>query len=143
MAELICDGIHVHPSTVRAAFKLFPGRICLVSDTLRCCGMPDGEYELGGQQVFLKDNIARLADGTIAGSASNLYKCMLNAIDFGIQAAVAINSSTIIPARELGCEAEIGSIEEGKLADFVLCDEQLRRKAVYIGGYKISAKGKR
>ena len=137
VAELICDGLHVHPSSVRMAFKLFPGRICLVSDALRCCGMPDGEYELGGQQVFLKDNIARLADGTIAGSASNLYQCMLNAIDFGIPTAEAINSATIIPARELGCQEEIGSIEEGKLADFVVCDEQLRCKAVYIGGKKI------
>lgn len=137
VAELICDGLHVHPSSVRMAFKLFPGRICLVSDALRCCGMPDGEYELGGQQVFLKDNIARLADGTIAGSASNLYKCMLNAIDFGIPTATAINSATIIPARELGCDGEIGSIEEGKLADFVVCDEQLRCKTVYIGGKKI------
>ena len=137
VAELICDGLHVHPSSVRMAFKLFPGRICLVSDALRCCGMPDGEYELGGQQVFLKDNIARLADGTIAGSASNLYQCMLNAIDFGIPTASAINSATIIPARELGCQEEIGSIEEGKLADFVVCDEQLRCKAVYIGGKKI------
>lgn len=137
VAELICDGLHVHPSSVRMAFKLFPGRICLVSDALRCCGMPDGEYELGGQQVFLKDNIARLADGTIAGSASNLYQCMLNAIDFGIPTAEAINSATIIPARELGCQEEIGSIEEGKLADFVVCDEQLRCKTVYIGGEKL------
>lgn len=137
VAELICDGLHVHPSSVRMAFKLFPDRICLVSDALRCCGMPDGEYELGGQQVFLKDNIARLADGTIAGSASNLYQCMLNAIDFGIPTAEAINSATIIPARELGCQEKIGSIEEGKLADFVVCDEQLRCKAVYIGGKKI------
>ena len=136
-AELICDGLHVHPSSVRMAFKLFPGRICLVSDALRCCGMPDGEYELGGQPVFLKDCIARLADGTIAGSASNLYSCMLNAIDFGIPAAQAINAATITPARQLGRDSEIGSIEEGKLADFVVCDERLQRKAVYIGGVKL------
>lgn len=137
VAELICDGLHVHPSSVRMAFKLFPGRICLVSDALRCCGMPDGAYELGGQEVYLKDNIARLADGSIAGSATNLYKCMLNAIDFGIPAATAINSATIIPARELGCAGEIGSIEEGKLADFVVCDARLSPKAVYIGGEKL------
>lgn len=136
-AELICDGLHVHPSSVRMAFKLFPGRICLVSDALRCCGMPDGEYELGGQPVFLKDSIARLADGTIAGSASNLYACMLNAIDFGIPAAEAINAATITPARQIGCDGEIGSIQAGKLADFVVCDADLRRKAVYIGGEKI------
>jgi N-acetylglucosamine-6-phosphate deacetylase len=137
VAELICDGLHVHPSAVRMAFKLFPGRLCLVSDALRCCGMPDGEYELGGQQVFLKDSIARLEDGTIAGSASNLYSCMLNAINFGIPAAEAINAATIIPAGEIGRQAEIGSIEAGKLADFVVCDEQLQPRAVYMGGEKI------
>lgn len=136
-AELICDGLHVHPSVVRMAFKLFPGRICLVSDALRCCGMPDGEYELGGQPVFLREGIARLADGTIAGSASNLYTCMCNAVAFGIPMAEAINAATIIPARQLGREGEIGSIEEGKLADFVVCDEALQRKAVYIGGVKL------
>lgn len=136
-AELICDGLHVHPSAVRMAFKLFPGRICLVSDALRCCGMPDGEYELGGQPVFLREGIARLADGTIAGSASNLYTCMRNAVAFGIPMAEAINAATIIPARQLGREGEIGSIEEGKLADFVVCDEALQRKAVYIGGVKL------
>lgn len=136
-AELICDGLHVHPSVVRMAFKLFPGRICLVSDALRCCGMPDGAYELGGQPVFLKDCIARLADGTIAGSASNLYSCMLNAIDFGIPVAEAINAATITPARQLGRDSEIGSIEAGKLADFVVCNAALDRKAVYMGGVKI------
>ena len=134
IAELICDGLHVHPSSVRMAFRLFPGRICLISDSLRCCGMPDGEYELGGQQVFLKDNIARLADGTIAGSASNLYECMLNAVRFGISREQAIASATVIPAREIGAFGEIGSIEPGKLADFVICDSGLNREKVCIGG---------
>ena len=77
IAELISDGQHVHPSAVRMAFRLFPGRICLISDALRCCGMPDGQYTLGGQDVWLENNLARLADGTIAGSATNLYVCML------------------------------------------------------------------
>ena len=133
-AELICDGQHVHPSAVRMAFKLFPGRICLISDALRCCGMPDGQYTLGGQDVFLKGGIARLADGTIAGSATNLYDCMRKAVEFGIPKEQAILAATMIPAREIGREAEIGSIEKGKLADFVVCDEALNRKAVYMGG---------
>ena len=84
IAELICDGQHVHPSAVRMAFRLFPGRICLISDALRCCGMPDGQYTLGGQDVFLKGGVAKLADGTIAGSAANLYECMQRAVSFGI-----------------------------------------------------------
>ena len=138
VGELICDGLHVHESVVRMAFKLFPGRICLVSDALRCCGMPDGEYELGGQQVFLKDSIARLEDGTIAGSATDLYRCMLNAIDFGIPAAEAILAATLTPAIQLGWGDELGSIEEGKLADFLLCDEDLALKQVFIGGKALS-----
>lgn len=133
-AELICDGQHVHPSAVRMAFRLFPGRICLISDALRCCGMPDGQYTLGGQDVFLKNSVARLADGTIAGSATNLYDCMRKAVEFGIPKEQAIFSATLVPARELGREAETGSITPGKLADFVVCDEALNRKAVYLSG---------
>ena len=137
IAELICDGQHVHESSVRMAFKLFPGRICLVSDALRCCGMPDGQYELGGQDVFLQNSIAKLADGTIAGSATNLYQCMEKAVQFGIDKAQAILSATIIPARQIGRGEEIGSIEVGKLADFVVCGEDLSRKEVWLGGKKL------
>ncbi len=137
IAELICDGQHVHESSVRMAFKLFPGRICLVSDALRCCGMPDGKYELGGQEVFMQNGLAKLADGTIAGAATNLYDGMCNAVKFGISKEQAILSATLIPARQLGREGEIGSIEPGKLADFVVCGEDLQRKAVYLGGEKL------
>lgn len=136
-AELICDGMHVHPGSVRMAFRLFPGRICLVSDALRCCGMPDGAYELGGQQVFLQGGIAKLADGTIAGSATNLYACMQNAVKFGISKEEAILSATMNPAKALGCDHEIGSIAPGKRADFVICDENLDRKQVWIAGVRV------
>ena len=136
-AELICDGLHVHPSAVRMAFRLFPGRICLVSDSLRCCGMPDGEYELGGQQVTLQGSIAKLADGTIAGAATNLYDGMRHAVEFGISREEAVLSATLNPAKALACENEIGSIAVGKRADFVLCDENLNRKQVYLAGNPI------
>jgi len=136
-AELICDGMHVHPSAVRAAFKLFPGRLCLVSDALRCCGMPDGTYELGGQTVYLKDNVARLGDGTIAGAASCLYDDMRNAVRFGIPARDAVMAATIVPAQAIGCEKEVGSIEAGKWADFVVCDRKLAPLQVYIGGKRV------
>ena len=133
-AELICDGLHVHPSSVRMAFMLFPGRICLISDSLRCCGMPDGEYELGGQQVFLSGGVARLADGTIAGAASNLYQDLLNAVAFGVPQEEAVLSATMIPARELGRESEIGAIAPGRWADFLVCGEDLSLQTVYMGG---------
>lgn len=137
IAELISDGYHVHPSSVRMAFKLFPGRICLISDSLRCCGMPEGKYELGGQDVFLKGGVARLEDGTIAGSASNVYTCMLNAIEYGIPKETAVAAATITPAREIGADDLIGSIAEGKLADFIICDENLKPERIILGGKEI------
>ena len=137
-AELICDGLHVHPSSVRMAFRLFGGeRIVLISDSLRCCGMPDGEYELGGQRVWLADSIAKLADGTIAGSATNLYKCMCNAVSFGIAPEDAVRAATYTPACALHAENEIGSIANGKLADFVVCNDAFELEQVYIGGERI------
>lgn len=137
-AEIICDGLHIHPAAIRFAFRAFgPERMVLISDALRCCGMPDGEYELGGQQVFLAGGVARLADGTIAGSAANLFTCMRNAISFGIAPEDAIRAATWNPACALGVEGEIGSIAPGKLADFVVCAPDFTRQAVYIGGEQI------
>ena len=136
-AELICDGQHVHPSAVRMAFRLFPGRICLISDALRCCGMPDGQYMLGGQDVFLKDGIARLEDGTIAGSAATLLECLQRAVSFGIPKEEAILSATRNPARQLGCSDRVGSIEVGREADFLVCDAQMRLREVWLGGRKL------
>ncbi|MBR4550417.1 MAG: N-acetylglucosamine-6-phosphate deacetylase [Oscillospiraceae bacterium] len=137
VAELIGDGLHIHPSVIRLAFRLFPERLCIISDSLRCCGMPDGEYELGGQPIWLKGRLATLADGTIAGSASNLYDCLLTVIGCGVPREQAIRAATILPARELGCADRIGSIEPGKYADFVVCGPALERRAVYLGGERV------
>lgn len=136
-AELICDGFHVHPSVVRMTFRLFPGRVCLISDSLRCCGMPDGIYELGGQQVTLKDHAARLSDGTIAGAVSNLFDDLKNAVRFGIPLNDAVKAATIIPAAAIGCDHLIGSVEKGKYADFVVCDRELNILQVYVGGKQV------
>lgn len=137
-AELICDGLHVHPSSVRMAFRLFGAeRVCLVSDALRCCGMPDGEYMLGGQRTFLRDSVARLADGTIAGSATNLFRCMQNAVSFGIRPEDAIRAASYNPACAIGAEELVGSIANGKLADFVVCGADFALREVYIGGRKV------
>jgi len=135
-AELICDGHHIHPSSVRMGFELFKDRICLVSDSLRCAGMPDGEYELGEQPIFLKNGVARLAEGNLAGSSANLFDCMKNAISFGIPAETAINAATINPAKSIRADKEIGSIAAGKKADFLVCDTNLDLQEVYIGGRK-------
>ena len=136
-AELICDGIHVHPSAVRMAFRLFPGRICLISDALRCCGMADGSYSLGGQEIFLSGGVARLTGGAIAGSAADLYQCMRRAVSFGIPREQAVWAATALPARVIGRESETGAIADGQEADFVICGGELEPEAVYLGGKRL------
>lgn len=137
MAELICDGVHSHPSAVRMAFRLFPHRICLISDSMRACGMPEGESELGGQKVYLRGRRATLADGTIAGSATNLYDCMTTAVSFGIPVEEALRAATWNPAHEIGALDQVGSIRDGKWADFVVCTPDLTPRAVYVGGQRV------
>jgi N-acetylglucosamine-6-phosphate deacetylase len=138
-AELICDGMHVHPASVRLAFSMFGGaRMILVSDALRCCGMPDGEYELGGQLVFLSGGVARLADGTLAGSSTNLYDCMRKAMVFGIPEADAVRAASYNPACALGAQDKIGSIATGRLADFIVCSPDYAEKQVYMSGKKLT-----
>ena len=137
-AELICDGLHAHPGAVRLAFTMFgKERMVLVSDAVRCCGLPDGEYELGGQAIFLAGGIAKLASGTIAGSATNLYKCMCLAIQFGIPEEDALRAATYNPACALGLQDKIGTISSGKHADFMVCSPDYTEKTVYIGGKAI------
>ena len=136
-AELICDGIHVHPSAVRIAFRLFPGRICLISDALRCCGMADGTYSLGGQEILLSGGVARLTGGAIAGSAADLYQCMRRAVSFGIPREQAVWAATALPARVIGRESETGAIADGRAADFVICGGELEPEAVYLGGKRL------
>ncbi len=136
-AELICDGLHVHPSAVRLAFALFGSRMILVSDALRCMGLEDGQYTLGGQDIFLKGGIAKLSDGTIAGSATNLYKGMVNAMSFGIGEEAAVHACTWAPACAIGAEDKIGAIAPGMYADFIICSPDYSQKQVYLAGKAI------
>ena len=138
-AEIICDGLHVHPASIRLAFALFGSeRMVIISDSGRCCGMPEGtKFDIGGQDAWLRDGVGRLADGTIACSASNLYTCMVNAISFGIPEADAVRASTWNPACAIGAEDIVGSIETGKRADFLVCSPDYSRKRVFLRGIAI------
>ena len=135
-AELICDGLHVHPSAIRLAFSMFGGeRMILVSDTGRCAGMPEGsEFDLGGLTAKVVGGVARLDNGSIACSATNLWQCMVNAISYGIPAEDAIRACTVNPACALGVQGEVGSITPGKRADFVVCSPDYAKKRVYLAG---------
>ena len=131
MVELICDGYHIHPSAIRAAFRMFgPERVILISDSMRATGMENGTYELGGQEVTVKDRKAVLKDGTLAGSATNLYGCMCKAIEFGIPLEQAIMAATANPARSIGIFDRVGSIRIGKQAYLLLVSENLELKRV-------------
>lgn len=134
--ELICDGVHIHPAMVRLTFGLFGAeRICLISDSMRATGLEDGSYDLGGQQVEVRGNVATLADGTIAGSVTDLAACVRHAVlDMGIPLEDAVRAATLTPARAIGIDAERGSIEAGKVADLVVLDEGLNVKHVILRG---------
>lgn len=138
-AELICDGFHIHPASVRLAFSMFgKERMILVSDSGRCCGMEEGsKFDLGGQFAWLRGGVAKLEDGTIACSATNLYKCLVNAISFGIPEEDAIRACTYNPACAIGADDVVGSIENGKQADFLICNEDYSNIRVFIEGREI------
>ncbi len=125
MVELICDGIHVHESVVRSTFRSFPGRVVLISDSMRATGLADGVYDLGGQRVTVRGKLATLADGTIAGSVTNLYDCMRQAVAFGIPLEEAVAACTCNPARSIGIYDSVGSLTPGKRADILLADRDL------------------
>ena len=137
-AEIICDGYHIHPASVRLAFTMFKNRMILVSDSGRCAGMPEGtQFQLGGQDAWLREGVARLADGTIACSATNLWTCLCNTISWGVPEEEALRAATFNPAKAIGADLEIGSIAEGKMADFIITDGDYSCKRVFIAGREI------
>ncbi len=138
--ELICDGVHLHPSVVRAAFKLFGAeRVVLVSDSLRCTGMPDGQYPFGGQEIVLKGNRATLLHepNTLAGSVTDLMGCMKKAVEFGIPLADAVRAAAVNPAQAIGIFDRFGSLDAGKAANLVILDGDLNLKDVIFHGKRL------
>ena len=136
--ELISDGIHIHPSVVRATFKMFGSdRVVLISDTMRAAGMSDGEYDLGGQNVIVKGPLATLADGTIAGSVTDLMACMKTAVSFGIPLADAVRAAAVNPAKAIGIFDRVGSLEAGKRANVAVLGPDLELRAVFFHGKQV------
>ena len=137
-AEIICDGLHIHPASVRLAFNMFKDRMVVISDSGRCAGMPEGtEFDLGGQTAWVKGGVGRLADGTISCSASNMWNCMTNCISWNIPEEEVIRACTYNPAKALGAENEVGSIETGKVADFLVITNDYADKRVFLAGKEI------
>ena len=116
---------------------MFPGRVVLISDAVQSAGMPDGDYTLGGQSITMKNGRTTLADGTLAGSNITLLEALQNCVSFGIPLSEAVEAATLRPAVSVGIEGEVGSIEPGKRADFVLLDSELNLRAVYHYGVEV------
>ncbi|MDL2254043.1 N-acetylglucosamine-6-phosphate deacetylase [Ruminococcaceae bacterium OttesenSCG-928-I18] len=133
--ELICDGVHLHPSVVRSVFQWFgESRICLVSDSMSATGMSPGRYTLGGQEVLLENEAATLADGTLAGSVSTLTECCRKAVHYGVPIEQAVRAATLNPAMAAGLVREVGTLTPGKRADILLWNQDLLNVHVIAGG---------
>ncbi|WP_295159175.1 N-acetylglucosamine-6-phosphate deacetylase [Selenomonas sp. AE3005] len=134
--EIIADNVHSHPMAQRLLYRAKGGKnIILITDSLRACGLGDGPSELGGQEVFVKGELATLKDGTIAGSVATMNRCVkIFWENTGAQLPQIIEMVTKTPATELGIYDEAGSLESGKRADIVIFDEEVRIHKTVIGG---------
>lgn len=125
-AELIADTIHVSVPAIQLLVKCKPKeKLTLITDAIRAKGLADGESELGGQVVIVKNGEARLKDGTLAGSVLRMNRAVQNLVEkAGVPLLQAVDYATINPAKSLGIDGEAGSIRVGKRADFVVLDDK-------------------
>ena len=132
--ELICDGIHIHPAVIRLVHRLYGDKLNIISDSLRCAGMPDGDYVLGGQPITMKGGKATLTGtDTLAGSSVSMLKELQNVVAFGLPLEAAVYASTTAPADAVGL-TDTGRIQAGKKADVVVLDKELNLTAVFVDG---------
>lgn len=134
--ELICDGIHLHVGAMELAVRM-KGKdgIVLVSDAMMATGLEDGKYELGGQDVYVRDGAARLEDGTLAGSTLTLDRAVYNMVHLvGVSLEDAVRMASLNPARVIGVERTKGSIEIGKDADLIVFDRDINILMAIVKG---------
>ena len=132
---LIADGIHVHPAVVQLVWKIAGKRLTLITDAIAALGMPEGQYQIGDQAVFVRQGSARLQNGILAGSVLSLDQALRNLIDFtGCSLEEALSSTTVNPARLLGEDQTIGRLAPGMRADLNLLTHDLKVAMSICGG---------
>ena len=141
VVELVADGVHLDPETVRMVFDLVgAANIVLVTDSMAATGLPDGEYRLGPSAVTVRDGVATLAvSGTLAGGTATLLEVLRRTVAAGVDPAAAVLAATAVPARVLGLDAELGSLKPGMRADIVVVDRHFRASAVLRAGRILDA----
>jgi len=135
-AELIADGVHVHPGTMKVLVRcLGSDRVVLITDAMAGAGLSDGQYGLVGHTVTVKDGRATTPDGTIAGSTATLDECVRNMNQkVGVPLVEAVKMASLNPARAMGLAASVGSITIGKDANLVVMDENVNVQATLVKG---------
>lgn len=135
-AQLIADNIHVHPAAMNVLARCKGvERTVLITDAMRAAGLPEGDYDLGGQPVTVKDGSCRLADGTLAGSILTMERALANFMAAtGLSLADAWPATSRTPAQSLGLEQHYGSLQPGYQADVVLLDPALQVVATVVAG---------
>lgn len=134
-AELIADGIHVHPAALRIAVATMPHRIALITDAMRACGLADGTYALYDYEVTVADGAARLQDGTLAGSVLTMDAAVRNAIELAaLPPELVLPLATEVPARILGVADRKGRLERRYDADIAVLSERFEVERVWAGG---------
>lgn len=134
VAEMICDGIHIHESILRMMFAAKPEKIAVISDSMSATGLEDGNYKLGKLDVTVKNSTATLPDGTLAGSVMNIYDMMCNLISIGVPPEKVIPAVTQIPADSINMGNRIGYIEIGRIADLVIANNDFTLNCVIHNG---------
>ena len=137
LAEVICDGIHIHPAVLKVTFAALGSRGLIISDSMAACGLSDGAYSLGGQQVTVQGHRAALSDGTLAGSVTFCWEGMTNLIQAGVAPEQAAAAATRIPAKSAGLEQICGTLQPGRQADLVLANPDWTIRQVYLSGQPV------
>ena len=133
--ELIADTFHVNKGLFNLIAKIKKDKLCLITDCIRAGGMPDGDYTLGGQPVHKEGIKCLMPDGTIAGSVLKLNEAVRNLYENStLPLYEAVNCASLNPAKALGEDSEIGSLEEGKRADIIIADEKFNIYTTILGG---------
>lgn len=122
IAEIICDSIHIASPLLRMMFNSYGDRLAVISDSMAATGLKDGTYKLGDLDVYVKDCVATLKNGTLAGSAMNLFNMMKNLINIGIAPEIAVSSVTAIPAKSVCIDNICGKLNTGSKADMLILD---------------------
>ena len=137
-AELIADGVHVHPAAMRIAVACMPNRIVLVTDAMRACGLPDGAYKLYEYDVTVRDGAARLSDGSLAGSVLTMADAVKNMVELaGLPIETVVPLATEVPARVAGVATRKGKLQNRFDADLVILNEKLEVEQVLVRGEEL------